>query len=65
MPKIGFGPVKDYSSIKVEARFLLNNQEPAVRWNVIDDTWNLIGETDRPRAWGMTPPTSNAYYRSS
>ena len=53
---------KDYSSIRLSRDSFWKNQEAAVRWNVIDDDWNLIGKrTDRGR-WGMTPPTSNAYY---
>ena len=61
--KIGYPDKwKDYSSIRLSRDSFWNNQEAAVRWNVIDDTWNLIGKpTDRSR-WGMTPPTSNAYY---
>ncbi|HEY6267956.1 MAG TPA: M13 family metallopeptidase [Candidatus Acidoferrum sp.] len=62
-PKIGYPDKwKDYSSISLSRDSFWNNQAAAVRWNVIDDDWNLIGKhTDRDR-WGMTPPTSNAYY---
>lgn len=62
-PKIGYPDKwKDYSSIKLSRDSYWNNQVAAVRWNVMDDNWNLIGKpTDRGR-WGMTPPTSNAYY---
>ncbi len=61
--KIGYPDKwKDYSSIALSRESYWNNQAAAVRWNVIDDDWNLIGKpTDRGR-WGMTPPTSNAYY---
>jgi endothelin-converting enzyme/putative endopeptidase len=61
--KIGYPDKwKDYSSIALSRESFWNNQAAAVRWNVIDDDWNLIGKpTDRGR-WGMTPPTSNAYY---
>ena len=53
---------KDYSSIPLSRESLWNNYVAAVKWNVIDDDWRLIGKaTDRSR-WGMTPPTSNAYY---
>jgi putative endopeptidase len=64
-PKIGYPDKwKDYSSISLSRDSFWNNQAAAVRWNVIDDDWNLIGKpTDRNR-WGMTPPTSNAYYNS-
>ncbi|HKW74003.1 MAG TPA: M13 family metallopeptidase [Terriglobales bacterium] len=62
-PKIGYPDKwKDYSSIKLSRDSYWNNQVAALQWNVIDDTWALIGKpTDRGR-WGMTPPTSNAYY---
>lgn len=62
-PKIGYPDKwKDYSSIKLSRDSYWNNQVAAVRWNVMDDNWSLIGKaTDRGR-WGMTPPTSNAYY---
>jgi putative endopeptidase len=64
-PKIGYPDKwKDYSSISLSRDSFWNNQAAAVRWNVIDDDWNLIGKhTDRNR-WGMTPPTSNAYYNA-
>jgi len=61
-PKIGYPDKwKDYSSIKLSRDSYWNNQVASVRWNV-EDNWALIGKpTDRGR-WGMTPPTSNAYY---
>jgi endothelin-converting enzyme/putative endopeptidase len=61
--KIGYPDKwKDYSSIVLSRDSFWDNQAAAVRWNVIDDDWNLIGKpTDRGR-WAMTPPTSNAYY---
>jgi endothelin-converting enzyme/putative endopeptidase len=53
---------KDYSAIALSRESFWNNQAAAVRWNIVDDDWSLIGKaTDRSR-WGMTPPTSNAYY---
>jgi endothelin-converting enzyme/putative endopeptidase len=62
-PKIGYPDKwKDYSSINITRDSYWNNVENASRWNVIDDNWALIGKpTDRGR-WGMTPPTSDAYY---
>jgi putative endopeptidase len=62
-PKIGYPDKwKDYSSIPISRDSYWNNQTAASRWNVMEDNWNLIGKpTDRGR-WGMTPPTSNAYY---
>jgi putative endopeptidase len=64
-PKIGYPDKwKDYSGIALTRDSFWNNQAAATRWNVIDDDWNLIGKpTDRGR-WGMTPPTSNAYYNA-
>ncbi len=61
-PKIGYPDKwKDYSAIKLGRESYWANQEAAVRWNVEEDH-GLIGKpTDRGR-WGMTPPTSNAYY---
>jgi endothelin-converting enzyme/putative endopeptidase len=62
-PKIGYPDKwKDYSSIKISRDSFWNNTMAAVNWNIVDDNWALIGKpTDRAR-WGMTPPTSDAYY---
>jgi putative endopeptidase len=62
-PKIGYPDKwKDYSGILLTRDSFWRNQAAAARWNIMDDNWNLIGKpTDRSR-WGMTPPTSNAYY---
>jgi putative endopeptidase len=62
-PKIGYPDKwKDYSSIQLSRESYWNNQVAATKWNTVQDTWALIGKpTDRGR-WGMTPPTSNAYY---
>src|SRR5215472_13049882 len=62
-PKIGYPDKwKDYSSIKLTRDSYWNDQVAAARWNIMDDNWARIGKpTDRGR-WGMTPPTSNAYY---
>jgi putative endopeptidase len=64
-PKIGYPDKwKDYSSIPISRESYWNNQVAAAKWNVVQDTWALAGKpTDRGR-WGMTPPTSNAYYNS-
>jgi endothelin-converting enzyme/putative endopeptidase len=61
--KIGYPDKwKDYSSIPVSRDSFWDNQVAASKWNVVQDTWALAGKpTDRGR-WGMTPPTSNAYY---
>ncbi|PYV71863.1 MAG: hypothetical protein DMG97_14915 [Acidobacteria bacterium] len=62
-PKIGYPDKwKDYSSISLSRESFWANEVAAAKWNVVSDTWALIGKpTDRGR-WGMTPPTSNAYY---
>jgi putative endopeptidase len=61
--KIGYPDKwKDYSSIPVSRDSFWDNQVAASKWNIVQDTWALAGKpTDRSR-WGMTPPTSNAYY---
>lgn len=61
-PKIGYPDKwKDYSGLKISRDSYWNNQVAAVKWNVEEDR-SLMGKaTDRGR-WGMTPPTSNAYY---
>ena len=61
-PKVGYPDKwKDYSSVKISGESFWANLAAARRFNVDDDR-SLIGKpTDRDR-WGMTPPTSNAYY---
>ena len=61
--KIGYPDKwKDYSSIPISRDSFWANEVAAAKWNVVQDTWALAGKpTDRGR-WGMTPPTSNAYY---
>ena len=61
-PKIGYPDRwKDYSSVRITREDFWADVEAATRWNVKDD-WSLIGKpVDRGR-WGMTPPTSDAYY---
>ena len=61
-PKIGYPDKwKDYSSVKISRASFWENLAAARKFNV-DDGRSLIGKpTDRGR-WGMTPPTSNAYY---
>src|SRR5947207_8539509 len=62
-PKIGYPDKwKEYSSISLSRESFWTNEVAAAKWNIVSDTWALIGKpTDRGR-WGMTPPTSNAYY---
>jgi endothelin-converting enzyme/putative endopeptidase len=61
-PKIGYPDKwKDYSSVSVHRGSLWANEEAGRRFNVDDDRAQIGKPTDRGR-WGMTPPTSNAYY---
>ncbi|MGZ4876441.1 MAG: M13 family metallopeptidase, partial [Candidatus Angelobacter sp.] len=61
-PKIGYPDKwKDYSSIKMSRDSYWDNTIAAVKWNVDDDRKQIGKPVDRGR-WGMTPPTSNAYY---
>jgi putative endopeptidase len=61
-PKIGYPDKwKDYSSIKMVGDSYWNNNVASIRWNVDDDRTQIGKPVERGR-WGMTPPTSNAYY---
>jgi putative endopeptidase len=61
-PKIGYPDKwKDYSSIKMDRQSYWYNLVAANEWNVNEDRSRIGRATDRGR-WGMTPPTSNAYY---
>jgi endothelin-converting enzyme/putative endopeptidase len=63
-PKIGYPDKwKDYSSIKITRDSYWDSTVAAVKWNVNDDHAQIGKPTDRGR-WGMTPPTSNAYYNA-
>jgi endothelin-converting enzyme/putative endopeptidase len=61
-PKIGYPDKwKDYSSVKITRADYMGDVIAASKFAVRDD-FNRIGKpVDRGR-WGMTPPTSNAYY---
>ena len=61
-PKVGYPDKwKDYSSVDITRDSYWNNVVAARRFAVRDDA-DLIGKpVDRLR-WGMTTPTSNAYY---
>jgi endothelin-converting enzyme/putative endopeptidase len=61
-PKIGY-PEKwlDYSKVKIRPDAFWANQVEAREFNVNDDRSRIGKPVDRGR-WGMTPPTSNAYY---
>lgn len=60
--KIGYPDKwKDYSSVKIDREHYFDDVTSAARFLVADD-WSTINKpVDRGR-WGMTPPTSNAYY---
>src|SRR5262249_23405051 len=52
---------KDYAGVSVSRKSYWDDFVSASSWNV-DDGRNQVGKpVDRSR-WGMTPPTSNAYY---
>ena len=60
--KIGYPDKwKDYSQVKIDREHYFQDFVAGSRFVVADD-WAQIGKpVDRSR-WGMTPPTSNAYY---
>ena len=60
--KIGYPDKwKDYSSVKIDRGDYFGDTVVATRF-LVADNWSTIGKpVDRTR-WGMTPPTSNAYY---
>jgi endothelin-converting enzyme/putative endopeptidase len=60
--KIGYPDKwKDYSSVKIDRSDYFGDTIAGARFQVADN-WSTIGKpVDRTR-WGMTPPTSNAYY---
>ena len=61
-PKIGYPDKwKDYSSVRIVRGSFFQNELAASKF-VVDDHYSTIGKpTDRGR-WGLTPPTSDAYY---
>jgi len=61
-PKIGYpDKFKDYAGVKVGRDSYWDDVVSASRWNVNDGRMQIGKPVDRAR-WGMTPPTSNAYY---
>ena len=61
-PKLGYpDKFKDYKGVVVSRASAWDNVVAASRWNVADNRGQVGKPTDRSR-WGMTPPTSNAYY---
>ncbi len=60
--KIGYPDKwKDYSSVKISRDDYFADTVAAARFQVADD-WSTIGKPVNRGRWGMTPPTSNAYY---
>jgi len=61
-PKIGYPDKwKDYAGVKIVRTSYWDDVVAATRWNVADNLAQVGKPVDRGR-WGMTPPTSNAYY---
>jgi endothelin-converting enzyme/putative endopeptidase len=61
-PKIGYPDTwTDYSAVKIRRDALWANVEAGRRFNVNDDRKRIGKPLDRGH-WGMTPPTSDAYY---
>jgi endothelin-converting enzyme/putative endopeptidase len=61
-PKIGYPDKwKTYDGVRVTRGSYFDDAVAASRWNVQDDRSQIGKPVDRTR-WGMTPPTSNAYY---
>lgn len=61
-PKIGYPDKwKTYAGVTVGRSSYWDNFVAASRWNVADNRSQIGKPVDRGR-WGMTPPTSNAYY---
>jgi len=61
-PKLGYpDKFKTYEGVVVSRDSAWDNVVAASRWNVADNRSQVGKPTDRSR-WGMTPPTSNAYY---
>jgi putative endopeptidase len=64
-PKIGYPDKwKDYSSIPVRRDQFWDSALAARAWNVADNRATIDQPVDRGR-WGLTPPTSDAYYNPS
>ncbi|HMG22316.1 MAG TPA: M13 family metallopeptidase [Kofleriaceae bacterium] len=64
-PKIGYPDKwKDYSSIPIRRDQYWESSLAARTWNVADNLGTIDKPVDRGR-WGLTPPTSDAYYNPS
>jgi endothelin-converting enzyme/putative endopeptidase len=63
--KIGYPDKwKTYAGVDVRRGSYFESAEAAQRWNVADNRSEIGKPVDRSK-WGMTPPTSNAYYSPS
>jgi endothelin-converting enzyme/putative endopeptidase len=61
-PKIGYPDTwKAYAGVVAKRGSFWDDVESASRWNAADRDATIGKPVDRGR-WGMTPPTSNAYY---
>jgi putative endopeptidase len=61
-PKIGYPDKwKDYAGVTISRTSYWDDVVSASKWNVADNRSQIGKPVDRGR-WGMTPPTSNAYY---
>jgi len=64
-PKVGYPDKwKDYSSVAISPDAYFKNLVAALKFDITDDRARVGKPTDRGQ-WGMTPPTSNAYYNPS
>jgi endothelin-converting enzyme/putative endopeptidase len=64
-PKVGYPDKwKDYSSIPISRDTYFQNVVNASRFAIADNRQRIGKPVDRG-LWGMTPPTSNAYYNPS
>lgn len=61
-PKVGYPDRwKTYQGVRISRASYWDDRDAALRWNITDDRARIGKPVDRAR-WGMTPPTSNAYY---
>ena len=61
-PKVGYPDKwKDYSAVTVHRDTFWANVAAGRKWNVDDNRGQIGKPLDRAR-WGLTPPTSDAYY---
>jgi putative endopeptidase len=61
-PKVGYPDRwKDYSNVDITPSSLWQNVVAGLKFTTSDDRAQMGKPVDRGR-WGMTPPTSNAYY---